>query len=141
MKQEVVDYLTGIPCWFLATAEETRPQARPHVRPFSFAAMDDGRIVFCTANTKDVYRELKADPWFELSGWHHGHGWIVVAGRAVLDVEVSASTRKAGYDHLTGLGEVYNGASDERLTFFSIEDATAKIADIDGRERTIDLDG
>ena len=35
--EEIVDYLTGIPAWFLATIDES-DTAQPRVRPFSFAA-------------------------------------------------------------------------------------------------------
>lgn len=140
MKQDVISYLVGIPCWFLATAEEiARTHAQPHVRPFSFATLDADRICFCTATDKDVYRELIANPRFELSGWQAGKGWIVVSGSAVMDIDVSASTRAAGYRHMSGLGEVYNGADDPRLTFFTFEGGQATIKDIDGRTQPIDL--
>ena len=51
----IVDYLTSVPAWYLATCEGDQP----HVRPFSFAAVQDGRIWFCPATTKDVSRELE----------------------------------------------------------------------------------
>ncbi|MDR0514025.1 MAG: pyridoxamine 5'-phosphate oxidase family protein [Coriobacteriaceae bacterium] len=123
-----LDYLTGIPAWFLATCEGDQP----HVRPFSFAAEQDGKIWFCTATTKDVYRELQANPKFELSGWKPGFGWIVLRGKAGLIDKANAATRKAGYDHMTGLGEQYEGEDDPRLTFFSVESPQAWICDIDG---------
>jgi uncharacterized pyridoxamine 5'-phosphate oxidase family protein len=140
MRREAVDYLMDIPCWFLATAENGKP-AKPHVRPFSFATIDDGRICFCTAVGKDVYDQLKENPWFELSGWKPGYGWIVLAGRAVMDIAVSETTRKAGYEHMTALGETYEGWDDTRLTFFTCEDARASFADIDGSVRPITLEG
>ena len=40
---------------------------------------------------------------------------------------------------MTGLGETYDGPDDPRLTFFSLAQGTAKMADIDGSERTIEL--
>ena len=67
----IVDYLTSVPAWYLATCEGDQP----HVRPFSFAAVQDGRIWFCTATTKDVYRELELNPKFETGqrlGYHAG---------------------------------------------------------------------
>ncbi len=33
----IVDYLTSVPAWYLATCEGDQP----HVRPFSFAAVQD----------------------------------------------------------------------------------------------------
>ena len=61
----IVDYLTSVPAWYLATVEDTPEGAQPHVRPFSFAALQDGEIQFCTATTKDCYREMQAIPLLE----------------------------------------------------------------------------
>ncbi|MCL1797603.1 MAG: pyridoxamine 5'-phosphate oxidase family protein [Eggerthellaceae bacterium] len=124
----VLDYLTNIPAWFLATCEGNQP----HVRPFSFAAEQDGKLWFCTATTKDVYAELAENPRFELSGWKPGRGWIVLRGKAGLEDKADADLRRAGYEHMTGLGESYCGENDERLTFFSVEEPRAWICDIDG---------
>ena len=124
---EVIDYLTNIPAWFFATCEGDQPR----VRPFSFAAKDGGN--------KDVYVQLEANPKFEASGWHPGQPWIVVTGEADLEDTVSEATRVAGYEHMTGLGETYEGPNDPRLTFFSVKNGIAKIADIDGSERIIEL--
>lgn len=132
---EVIDYLTNIPAWFFATCEGDQPR----VRPFSFAAKDGGKLWFCTATNKDVYAQLEANPKFEASGWHLGQPWIVVTGEADLEDTVSEATRIAGYEHMTGLGETYDGPTDPRLTFFSVKNGIAKIADIDGSERIIEL--
>lgn len=61
---EILEYLTSVPAWYLATCEGDQPR----VRPFSFAAIDGGKLWFCTATNKDVYHQLKANPKFELSG-------------------------------------------------------------------------
>lgn len=124
----VVDYLTSVPAWYLATCEGDQP----HVRPFSFAALEGGRIWFCTATTKDVYRELVANPKFELTAWKPGRGWIIVRGRADLHDGASAQVRRAGYEHLLGIGERHEGPNAPELTFFSMTDAQAWLCDIDG---------
>ena len=54
--ETILQYLTSVPAWYLATSEGDQP----HVRPFSFAAEQDGKIWFVTATTKDVWRELEA---------------------------------------------------------------------------------
>ena len=130
-----LEYLTDIPAWFLATCEGDQP----HVRPFSFVAEQGGKLWFCTARTKDVYRELEANPKFELSGWKPGRGWIVLRGRAGLADEARPDLRRAGYEHMAGLGESYDGADDPALTFFSVEDPVAWIADIDGSKQFLRL--
>ena len=131
----VLDYLTSVPAWYLATCEGDQP----HVRPFSFAAVEGGRICFCTANTKDVYRELVANPKFEVSAWRHKHGWLILRGRADFSLQPSESLRRAGYEHLSALGESYEGPDDPRLAFFTVEAPEAWICRIDGSWNPLEL--
>ena len=124
----VLEYLTSIPAWFLATCEGDQP----HVRPFSFVAEQKGKLWFCTSKAKDVYHELEANPKFELSGWKPGHGWIVLRGKAGLEDRADSEVRRAGFEHMTSLGEHYAGETDPKITFFSVEEPLAWICDIDG---------
>ena len=130
--ETIVDYLTSVPAWYLATVEETPEGAKPHVRPFSFAAIQDGEIQFCTATTKDVYREMQANPHVELTAWKPGSGWVILRGKANLEDRANAAVRQEGFEHMVGLGEAWESADDERLTFFTIDEAEAWICDIDG---------
>lgn len=133
--EQVLSYLTNIPAWYLATCEGDQP----HVRPFSFAAEQDGKIWFCTATTKDVYHELEVNPKFELSGWHPGYGWIILRGKAELIDEANAEVRRAGYEHMVGIGESYDTENDPVLTFFSVKDPQAWMCDIDGSWEPIEF--
>ncbi len=133
--ETILEYLTTIPAWFLATCEEDQP----HVRPFSFAAQQEGKIWFCTATNKDVYHELTINPKFELSAWKPGSGWLILRGSAGLEDRVSDKIRQDGYEHMLGLGEYYESAHDPLLTFFSVENPQAWICDIDGSWNSIDL--
>lgn len=126
--QSIADYLGSVPAWYLATCEGDQP----HVRPFSFAAVEKGELWFCTATTKDVYRELESNPKFELSAWKPGYGWLIVRGKADLNDHASKEVRRAGYEHLSSLGENYRGPDDETLTFFTITEPEAWLCDIDG---------
>ena len=133
---KVVEFLNANPVQYLATVGR---DGKAKCRPFMFAGELDGKLWFCTATNKDVYVQLEANPKFEASGWHPGQPWIVVTGEADLEDTVSEATRIAGYEHMTGLGETYEGPNDPRLTFFSVKNGIAKIADIDGSERIIEL--
>ncbi len=131
-KELIVNYLTSVPAWYLSTVEETSEGPRPHVRPFSFARLQDGDIQFCTATTKDCYREMQVNPHVELTAWKPGAGWVILRGKANLEDRASAETRQAGFEHMVALGEAWESADDVRLTFFTIDDAEAWICDIDG---------
>lgn len=127
-KNEVIlQYLTSIPAWYLATSVNDQP----HVRPFSFAAEQDGKIWFCTATTKDVWHELVENPKFEATAWWPGHGWLILRGHAGLVDKANDDIRRAGFEHLTALGETYDGPNDPTLVFFSAEDAQAWICNHD----------
>ena len=131
---EILEYLTGVPAWYLATSMD----GQPHVRPFSFAATEAGRLWFVTGRRKDVWEELVANPLLEACCWRPGHGWLVLSGKAQ-EGSVSQAMREAGFEHLVGLGEEHESADDENLVFFSVEDLHARIDDIDGSHRTVEL--
>lgn len=123
----ILEYLNAVPAWYLATSVN----GQPHVRPFSFAAEEHGKIWFCTATTKDVWEELLQNQRFEATSWWPGHGWLILRGKAGLEDMVGEEVRAAGYEHLESLGEHYNGPHDETLVFFSVEEPQAWICNHD----------
>jgi uncharacterized pyridoxamine 5'-phosphate oxidase family protein len=129
--EDIRSYLTEVPAWFLATSVD----GQAHVRPFSFAAIEDDKLWFCTARGKDVYDELIENPRFELSAWKPGNPWLIVRGSAVF-AEPSFATRQAGFEHMIALGEAHESADDGLLVFFYVSDGFAKICDITGHEES-----
>ena len=122
-----LEYLTSIPAWYLATSVD----GQPHVRPCSFAAIQDGRRGFCTATTQDGWEELSRNPRFEATAWWPGHGWLILRGVAGMDDRVCPEIREAGWRHLEGFGEHYDGPEDPTLVFFSVEEPKAWICNHD----------
>ena len=106
----VLEYLTSVPAWYLATSVD----GQPHVRPFSFAQIQDGKLWFVTARTKDVWQELLQNQRFEATSWWPGHGWLILRGRAGLDDQAAPDMREAGWKHLERLGEHYEGVTVRR---------------------------
>ena len=119
----VLEYLSAVPAWYLATSVNDQP----HVRPFSFAAEQDGKVWFVTATTKDVWQELLVNQRFEATSWWPGHGWLILRGKAGLVDAVNDEIRAAGYEHLEKLGEHYDGPNYPTLVFFSVEEPQAWI--------------
>lgn len=107
----VLEYLTSVPAWYLATSVD----GQPHVRPFSFAQIQDGKLWFVTARTKDVWQELLQNQRFEATSWWPGHGWLILRGRAGLEDRASSEMREAGWKHLERLSEHYEGPNDPAL--------------------------
>ena len=110
--EKVLQYMTSVPAWYLATSVD----GQPHVR-------------FVTATTKDVWQELLQNQLFEATSWWPGHGWLILRGKAGLIDEASPEMREAGWQHLEGLGEHYDGPNDETLVFFSADEPQAWICD------------
>ena len=133
--ETIVDYLTSVPAWYLATVEGDKP----HVRPFSFAMIQEGKIQFCTATTKDVYREMQENPSVELTAWKPGSGWVIMRGKANLEDTAAPEVRQAGFEHMVGLGECYDGPDDPALTFFTLDEPQAWLCDIDGSWNPVEL--
>ena len=128
--ERACSYLRRIPAWYLATTDATDGH-QPRVRPFSFAMVDDGKLWFVTARTKDVWQELLHNQRFEATSWWPGHGWLILRGHAGLDVQAAGDMREAGWKHLERLGEHYEGPNDPTLVFFSVEEPEAFICNHD----------
>ena len=56
---EVVKFLQENPVQYLATVGR---DGRAKCRPFMFAGELEGKLWFCTNNTKDVYKDMQANP-------------------------------------------------------------------------------
>ena len=53
---EVVEFLNANPVQYLATVGR---DGKAKCRPFMFAGELDGKLWFCTNNTKDVYKDMQ----------------------------------------------------------------------------------
>ena len=62
--QKVVEFLQKNPVQYLATVGR---DGKAKCRPFMFCFEQDGKLWFCTNNTKDVYKDMLANPEVEVS--------------------------------------------------------------------------
>ncbi len=68
---KVVEFLNANPVQYLATVGR---DGKAKCRPFMFAGELDGKLWFCTNNTKDVYKDMQANPEIEISVSSPEHG-------------------------------------------------------------------
>ena len=61
--QKVVEFLQKNPVQYLATVGR---DGKAKCRPFMFCFEQDGKLWFCTNNTKDVYKDMLANPEVEM---------------------------------------------------------------------------
>ncbi len=76
---EIFEFLNENRPFFVATVDGDKPK----VRPFGFVMEDEGNLWFCTSNNKNVYRQLKANPYLEISAFSPDRRWIRLYGKAV----------------------------------------------------------
>ena len=85
---EVLEFLTSNPTFYLATIEGD--QAR--VRPFGAVMKYEDKLYFATNNKKPVFKQLVANPKVEISTTSPKGEWIRLSGNAVVDSRSEVKT-------------------------------------------------
>lgn len=129
---EVLAFLKDNPVFYLATVEGNIPK----VRPFGFAMNFEGKLYFCTSNQKPVFRQLKANPNFEVCTTSKTNEWLRLKGKAMFNT--TRQTKQAALDAMPMLKNMYS-VDDSLFELFYIEDAEATFSDMKGGSRTIKL--
>ena len=75
---KVVEFLNANPVQYLATVGR---DGKAKCRPFMFAGELDGKLWFCTNNTKDVYKDMQENPEVEISVSSPEYAWIICTAR------------------------------------------------------------
>jgi uncharacterized pyridoxamine 5'-phosphate oxidase family protein len=129
---EVLRFLKDNSTFYLATTEGSTPK----VRPFGFVMEYDGRLCFCTNNQKDVYRQLTANPEFEICVASNTGEWLRLKGRAVFIT--NRESKKAALDVMPSLRRMYS-EDDSIFEIFCASEAEATFHCFDKPPRTVKL--
>ncbi len=103
---EVLKFLTDSRVFYLATVDNRMPR----VRPFGFVMKFEEKLYFCTGNSKDVFRQLKANPEFEVSSISQSYEWIRLRGKAVFDNNMAAKVK--AFEIMPMLADIYEGGAE-----------------------------
>ena len=98
---KIVEALKKTKIFYIATMENDQPR----VRPFSSCTEFEGALYLCTNNTKDVYKQITANPKIEVCGMGNDGTWIRITGIAKRDDRDVA--RKAMLEDPTGPSNLY----------------------------------
>lgn len=131
--QQVLDFLAAYPVFQLATIDGDQPRCRP----FGFHMVENGRIYFITGDHKPVYRQLKANPKFELSVSNDKGEWMRLCGKAVF--ETTPDLLEKAFTAMPGLRDMYGEGGPFKPAMFYLSDAQAVLADMAGRNETVKL--
>ncbi|SHO44285.1 pyridoxamine 5'-phosphate oxidase family protein [Anaerocolumna xylanovorans] len=117
--KEILEFLRECQTFYLATCEE----GQPRVRPFGAVAEYKGKLYITTNNKKNVFKQLLANPKFEISGMDKGK-WIRLEGVAVHDNRLAAREEMLAQNpSLTGM----YSADDGIMEVLYLKDAIATI--------------
>ena len=123
---EVVKFLNENPVQYLATVGR---DGKAKCRPFMFAGERDGRLWFCTNSTKEVYKDMQANPDVEISVSSPTYAWIRLSGKAVFENNMAVKEMCMQNPIVKGQ---YQTADNPLFEVFYLEGAHGVIADFSG---------
>ncbi|SFL35406.1 pyridoxamine 5'-phosphate oxidase family protein [Pelosinus propionicus] len=130
MMDEVLKFLKDNPTFYLASIDGNIPK----VRPFGFVMNYEGKLHFDTSNQKDVYKQLKANPHFEVSTTSQSGEWLRLSGKAVFNT--NKQSKQAALNSAPFLSQIYS-VDDAIFELFYIEEAEATFRTMNGDSKTV----
>ncbi len=128
---EIYDFIKKCGVYYLATVDGDQPR----VRPFGTIDLFDGKLYIQTGKSKDVSKQLAANPKAELSCFDGAAGtWLRVAGTLINDDRVEA--KKHMLDNYPDLRGLYD-ENDSNTQVLYFKDATATFSSFTSEPKTI----
>ncbi|MBP3261267.1 pyridoxamine 5'-phosphate oxidase family protein [Pseudobutyrivibrio sp.] len=115
--EKVVQFLKDAGTYYLATVDGDQPR----VRPFGTAHIFEGKLYIQTGKSKDVSKQLHANPKAEICAFMDGK-WLRVAGELVSDDRRDAKVSML--DAYPSLQSMYS-ADDDNTEVLYFKNATA----------------
>ncbi len=130
----VTEYLKESSLQYLATCGL---DGKPKVRPFQFMFEKNGKLWFCTSNQKEVYRELRQNPWVELCASNEPMSWLRLSGKAEFKNDISIKEKV--FDASPLVKSIYKKPDNPEFEVFYLAEAKACIAKIGKEPKFIEL--
>lgn len=130
---EILKFITEAKTFYIATVDGDKPK----VRPFGFIMKHEGKLYFGTNNQKDVYKQLIANPHFEISTMSANGDWIRLQGKAVFDASISAKAK--AFEVMPMLANMYTSPDNPIFEVFYIAEGEATMYSFSDEPRTITL--
>ncbi len=126
---KVYYYLEDAGTYYLATVDGTKPR----VRPFGTILLDDGKLYIQTGRSKDVSKQIAANPFVEITAVLGGT-WIRIATELVEDNNRDVKVKML--EKMPELKAMYS-ADDENTQVFYMKDATATFYSFTGEPEVV----
>lgn len=128
---EVQEFLKSCGVYYLATIDGDQPR----VRPFGTAEIFEGKLYIQTGKSKNVSKQIEANPKVELCGFKDGK-WIRVSGKLVRDDRIEA--KQDMLDKNPELKNMYS-ATDDNTEVLYFESARAVISSFTEEPKIIEF--
>ena len=125
---EVCEFLKDLGTYYLATTDGDQPR----VRPFGTANNFEGKLYIQTGKSKDVAKQIDANPKFEICGFKGS--WIRVSGTLVEDPRIEA--QESMLEAYPSLKSMY-AAGDGNTVVYYIKDGVATFSSFTEPPRTV----
>lgn len=123
---KVVEFLRANPIQYLATVGR---DGKAKCRPFQFLFEQDGKLWFCTNSTKDVYKDMQANPEIEVCVATPASQWLRMHGKATFENNAAVKERAMESPIIKGQ---YQTADNPIFEVFYIGNVHGIIADFSG---------
>jgi len=110
---------------------------KPKVRPFQFMFEVDGKLWFCTANTKEVYKELQNQPYIEMCASGKNMSWLRLEAKIVFSDDLKIKEKVL--EHSSLVKGIYHTPDNPAFEVFYLAEATASISMIGKAPKIIKL--
>jgi len=127
--KEVLDFVKECQTYYLATIDNDKPR----VRPFGTFEEFEGKLYIQTGKSKDVYKQILANPNVEISCFKDGK-WLRIQGKLIPDDRVEA--KKDMLDKNPSLRGMYDENDDNTIVLY-LEDATATFSSFTEASREV----
>lgn len=124
--QEISRILSETPMCFIATMDGTQPR----VRAFQFQFEQGGKLWFCTARNKDVFKQLQANPAVEICAVKQDMTWLRLTGKMALADDMAVKERVLAAQPL--IKGIYGSADNPVFASLCLEHGEYVIADFSG---------
>ena len=122
--KEIIDFLDANPIGCLATVDD---DGRPHVRPWGFVFEQEGKLWFCTANTKNVFCQLQCHPAVEFCSTSQDLITVRVSGEVIFGIDLNIKRKMLEkYDLLKS---IYQVPENPEFEIFYIKHGQAEMFD------------
>ena len=126
--QEIVKFLNENINGFLATLEGGKPK----VRPYQFMLEDGGKLCFSTNNTKEVCKQLMANPSMEFSCSNQQGGWLRLSGEVKFSKDPKIKEKILAKSDV--VRSIYKTPDNPMFEVFYLDHGTAQIMELPGQQ-------